>query len=378
MKSSWLALVLTALLLHCGGGENADPAPPIVAADSSAPDVVTTTDAGSNDAAPAPRDIPTMLSGYGLFTGGPDPAGHLTPVAGTVPYELTTALFSDYALKSRTMTIPAGTSAGYQPDAVFDFPVGTIFSKTFAFPADLRQPAVGVRLVETRIPVHQPSGWEAYPYLWNAEQTDATLVPGGRVVPTSLVDLEGSTRAFDYLVESRNQCQQCHHLLDDQGNQVMHPIGPKARYLNRDNQLQNLASRGQLSGLPVDAPRAPNALDPSDGTLETRARTYLDINCAHCHNPRGTAGTTSNLFLQHDATDPFQFGVCKRPGSAGSDQGGEFDILPGDSMNSILWNRIHTTESGRMMPQIGRAILHDEGAQLVADWIDAMPPAACK
>lgn len=373
----WLGLVLAALLVNCGGDDDergtsvidasaVDVAPP-PAEDSGVVDAPV-------DAAPQPHAIPMTLSGWGLFAAGPDSQGKLTPVSGTVGYELTTALFSDYAIKQRTITLPTGASVGYEADAVLDFPVGTIISKTFAFAADLRTPTANVKLVETRILVNQPTGWEAYPYLWNDTQTEATLVPGGRVLPLSLVDLQGTTRSFDYLVPSRNQCTQCHHLLDADNNQILHPIGPKARYLNHDGQLEAL----HVTGVPADAPRAPNAFDPSDGTLEERARTYLDINCAHCHNVNGTAGRTSQLFLQHDMTNLFNVGVCKRPGSAGSDQGGEFDIQPGDSANSILWNRIHTTDSGKMMPQIERALLHDEGAQLVADWIDAMPAQACK
>ena len=356
-------------------GGDASPAPVEDAGTDVAPDVAT-----------GPRAIPSNLSGWGLFTGGPDSKGRLTPAAGTVPYELTTALFSDYALKSRTLSIPAGAKASYRPEAVIDFPVGTVFSKTFAFPADARQPEVGVRLIETRILVRQPSGWEAYPYLWNTEQTDAALAPGGRVVPVSFVDLQGSAQSFGYLVPSRNQCLQCHHLVDDGGVQVMNPIGPKARYLNRtnviagaeQNQLTFLANAGMLEGLPPDPPQAPDAFDAGAGDLDLRARTYLDINCAHCHNVRGTAGITSRLFLERQMTDRFSLGVCKRPGSAGGSLGGEFDIVPGDHAHSILWHRLATTESGKMMPQIGRALAHAEGAQLIADWIDAMPAEACQ
>jgi uncharacterized repeat protein (TIGR03806 family) len=386
--SAFAAGALSCMLLHCSSSsENASPgtdagddaAEPNN--DSGAPEM----DAGA-DVATGPREIPTNLSGYGLFVGGPDGKGHLTPTAGTVPYELSAVLFSDYALKARTVTIPPGSKAAYRPEGVLDFPVGTIFSKTFSFAADLRQPEVGVRVVETRILIHQPSGWEAYPYLWNDAQTEATLVPGGRVVPISLVDLQGATQSFEYLVPSRNQCQQCHHLLDDNDKQVMTPIGPKARYLNRtafiagadQNQLTYFASAGLLDGLPADPPRAPNPFDPAAADLESRARAYLDINCAHCHNTRGTAGTTSRLFLQHDTTDRFALGVCKRPGSAGGSLGGEFDILPGDHAHSILWHRIDTTESGKMMPQIGRALAHAEGSRLIADWIDAMPVETCQ
>lgn len=387
---------LAGLLLHCSSSSSSNPNEPVDSGQAPPPTnggdagVDPNADAGADAAAEAgPRAIPTTLSGFGLFTGAPDSKGHLTPVSGTIPYDLNSVLFSDYALKSRTITIPPGEKAGYQPESVLDFPVGTIFSKTFAFPADLRAPDVAVRVVETRILIHQPSGWEAYPYLWNDQQTEATLVPGGRVAKIALVDLQGASQNFDYLVPSRNQCQQCHHLLDDGGKQVMHPIGPKARYLNRNNviegadqsQLTYLANAGMLDGLPAntaDVPRAPNALDPSTGDVESRARAYLDINCAHCHNTHGTAGTTSRLFLQHDMTDAFSLGVCKRPGSAGGSLGGEFDILPGDHEHSILWNRVHSTESGKMMPQIGRALSHAEGAQLIADWIDAMPAQTCQ
>jgi uncharacterized repeat protein (TIGR03806 family) len=330
--------------------------------------------------------IPEALSGFGLFAGGPNASGQLAPVTGTMPYALTTTLFSDYALKSRTLTIPAGKKATYEAEAVLDLPVGSILTKTFAFPADLRQPDRDVRVVETRVLVHQPSGWEAYPYVWNAEQTEASLAPGGRVLPVHFIDLAGAPQDFSYLVPSRNQCQQCHHVLDDQGRQEMRPIGPKARYLNRENviegvrqnQLTWLASTGRLEGLPADPPRAPDAFDPATGSLDSRARTYLDINCAHCHNIHGTAGITSRLFLQHDMEDPFSLGVCKRPGSAGGDVGGEFDVVPGDHTQSILWYRVHTSESGKMMPQIGRALTHVEGAQLLADWIDAMPSHPCR
>jgi uncharacterized repeat protein (TIGR03806 family) len=387
--SALAAAALSGLLLDCSEpSTNAEPADGADAAQE-APDVVEQpVDGGADtaaDVATGPREIPTTLSGYGLFVGGPDGKGRLTPAAGTLPYELTSVLFSDGALKARTVTIPSGSKASYQPENVLDFPVGTILSKSFAFPADLRQPEVGVRVVETRILIRQPSGWEAYPYLWNDEQKEATLVPGGRVVPVSLVDLEGTTQNFAYLVPSRNQCLQCHHLLDESGNQVIFPIGPKARYLNRNNviagtdqnQLTYLANADLLDGLPANPPRAPNAFDPASGALEARARAYLDINCAHCHNRRGTAGITSRLFLQHDTTDAFSLGVCKRPGSAGGSLGGEFDIVPGDHARSILWHRLDTTESGKMMPQLGRALSHVEGSQLMADWIDAMPAETC-
>ena len=341
-------------------------------------------DSGTPDASVTVFD---NLSEFGLFTSGPDDAGHLTTAPGNVEYQLTTALFSDYALKQRTLRIPPGSTALYNTDDVLDLPVGTIISKTFSFPADQRAPGENVNVVETRLLIHQPTGWEAYPFVWNAGHTDAVKRVGGQVVPVTFIQEDGGSRSFSYLVPSRNQCLQCHHTLDDAGTQVMRPIGVKVRYLNRthdygggdENQLEYFADEGLLDGLPSDGgwPRLPNAFDVSDGSLDERARTYLEINCGHCHRPNSTAGKTSQLFLNFANTDPYHLGVCKRPGSAGSGAGGTYDIQPGHHDESILWFRMQTEESGKMMPQIGRTLRHDEGAELLQQWIDAMPDAGC-
>ncbi len=61
-----------------------------------------------------------------------------------VPYDLNTPLFSDYAHKLRTMWMPAARAATYSATESFEFPVGTIFSKTFYYPRDRRRRSRGV------------------------------------------------------------------------------------------------------------------------------------------------------------------------------------------------------------------------------------------
>ena len=51
------------------------------------------------------------LSQYGLFEG--DPAAQV-PAEGVIPYDLNSALFSDYAEKYRFVKLPAGTHATYR------------------------------------------------------------------------------------------------------------------------------------------------------------------------------------------------------------------------------------------------------------------------
>ena len=76
---------------------------------------------------------PDRLSAWGMLAQS-DNALRLS--AGVLPYDLATPLFSDYALKLRTVWMQDGTAADYRSDTVFDFPVGTVITKTFYYPTD--------------------------------------------------------------------------------------------------------------------------------------------------------------------------------------------------------------------------------------------------
>jgi uncharacterized repeat protein (TIGR03806 family) len=318
------------------------------------------------------------LSQYGLFTG--DPAAQ-QPAPGVIPYDLNSALFSDYAEKFRFIKLPAGSNATYEPDGVFEFPVGTIIAKTFAYPHDARDPSKGRRLIETRILKHDPDGWVGLPYVWNEAQSEATLDVAGDTVNVSWVHADGEPRSNNYIIPNSNQCKGCH-----KAGETMLPIGPKARHLNRDfdydsgkdNQLAHWTRLGVLSGAPDpnEAPRLPVWEDPKSGTLDARARAWLEINCAHCHNPEGPA-RNSGLDLLAAQRNPTSFGVNKPPVAAGIGSGGlAYDIVPGQPDQSILAYRIASTHPGVMMPELGKRLVHKEGVALVREWIATMPTAA--
>jgi hypothetical protein len=119
-------------------------------------------------------------------------------------------------------------------------------------------------------------------------------------------------------------------------------------------------------------PRAPNAYDPADGALEARARAYLDVNCAHCHNPQGPAHT-SGLDLSWSESDPAHWGVFKRPVAAGRGSAGfDFSIEPGHPERSILLYRMESTDPGVMMPELGRQLVDRRAVALMRDWIAGM------
>jgi len=319
---------------------------------------------------------PESLSAWGFFTGN---LADQQPAAGVVPYRLNTPLFSDYAEKLRFVRLPAGQSVPYTPDDVLAFPVGTVLIKTFYFPTDFRQPDKGRRLLETRLLVHEATGWKALEYVWNAEQTDATLEVAGEQTSVVYTDASGKNHRQLYVMPNLNQCKGCHNR-----NETLMPIGPSARQLNGNltyadgtaNQLTYWQQHGLLTDLPALAsvPKTPVWNDPATGSLDARARAWLDINCAHCHRPDGPA-STSGLNLRHTETNPTAWGVQKTPVAAGRGSGGrQFDIVPGKPDESILVYRMESTDPGVMMPEVARKVTHREGVALVREWIRAMHP----
>jgi uncharacterized repeat protein (TIGR03806 family) len=332
---------------------------------------------------------PEKLSAWGLFQGT---GWTLEPNAGVIPYELNTPLFSDYAEKYRTIWMPPGQAATYKEAEAFDFPMGTIISKTFMYPTNGRVPSKGdrrtagnkdrhFRLVETRLLVHAEQGWVALPYVWNEEGTDATLEVVGSSRALEATHTSGEPLSIHYMIPNVNQCQGCH-----QRSKALTPIGLQARHLNRDypydegpeNQLTKLTRVGYLKGAPEPGAAPRNAVwnDPATGTLEERARAYLDANCAHCHGRRGPAAS-SGLYLSMQEKEPHTLGRCKAPVAAGRGAGKDlpFDIVPGKPERSILVYRMGSTDPGVMMPELGRSTTHDEGVALIREWIQQMQGA---
>jgi len=309
--------------------------------------------------------FPEKLSQWHLFTGTPSA---LKPNQGVIPYDINTPLFSDYATKYRFVWMPPGTSATYNETEAFEFPVGAILAKTFTYPD---------RIIETRLLVHGKSGWVGLPYVWNSAQTEATLQLAADPQVVHWVHPSGRRYTIDYVIPNTNQCKGCHDR-----SKVVTPIGPKARNLNKEfdysegraNQLAYWTKIGYLKGAPPpeNAPKLAVWDNPASGTLDARARAYLEANCAHCHNPQGPANTTG-LYLTATQTDPMRLGLCKVPVSAGQGSGDLlFDVVQGKPEESILVHRMESTTPKIMMPELGRTTVHQEGLALIRDWIASM------
>ncbi|NWG71576.1 MAG: hypothetical protein HXY23_08230 [Parvularculaceae bacterium] len=332
--------------------------------------------------------LPEKLSEWGVLSAHD---GVLEFSDGAMPYDLATPLFSDYALKLRTVSLPPGTSATYHPDEAFDFPVGTIVTKTFYYPVSSDGVAIGpersvetgvlpldgLRLIETRILHRRAEGWIALPYVWNPEQTDAVLKRAGDFVETTLYRPDGRAEPLNYFIPNANQCAGCH--ATDNTTRAIQPIGLKARHLNKPssfaptaNQLDLWRLSGLLAGNPGGpAPRNAVWTDESEG-LDARARAYLDVNCSHCHSDVGPADT-SGLDLRPETPMGPKVGLCKGTIAAGAGSGGRpYDIVPAKPDESILLFRLQTADPAAMMPELGRSVVHEEGVALIQRWIEGM------
>jgi len=317
--------------------------------------------------------VPSKLSEYSLFE---EPLSSMLPKEGVEPYELNSPLFTDYAHKKRFIYLPTGGQMVYNDAEVLSFPEGAMIFKFFYYPHDFANPDSSITIVETRVLIFKNEEWYALPYVWNEDQTDAYLSIAGANKEVKWTDESGQAQAINYSVPNMVQCKSCHEL-----NQKMVPIGPSARQLNGDftyssgrvNQMIHLNEIGWLSGMP-DLSNCPKLPSWEDESLEIsqRARAYLEINCGHCHRPEGPA-KNSALNLMAYEQNPAAYGVGKTPIAAGRGSGGhKYDIVPGHPESSILHYRMASNEPGVMMPELGRKMPHQEGVEIIAEWIRAM------
>lgn len=299
---------------------------------------------------PIPRSeaFAQTLSTYALFEGD---MSNLVPAEDTYLYELSSELFTDYAKKQRLVKLPVGQSADVLSDRIADFPEGTIVAKTFYFPSDMRDESLGRRIIETRLMVMTGGVWNVATYIWNEDQTDAVVNLDDVTTDVTWISEAGQTRTTEYEIPGEVACVSCHQLSGD-----VELLGLTPRNLNRDvsrdgdtvNQLAHLQAVSVLSE--IDPASIASIVDYADtsNTLATRARAYLDVNCSHCHNPDAWEEPAEEDLDLRFETPLGQTGI---QGEA-------------DEIEELL------TEGN--MPYIGTTVLHDEGIQLVLDYLDTL------
>lgn len=369
-----------------------------------------------------PTPFPKKLSETGLFT---TVVGHRMQPA-LIPYSVNSPLWSDGAHKERWLALP-GDDPKIDVTATrgWNFPNGTILVKSFALDDEGSAPA-SRRWIETRLMTRQDNEWVGYSYAWNDEQTDATLVEAAGAdreftvrVPRSREFPEG-VRPQAWHFPSRAECMVCH------SRAANYVLGLTTSQLNRehdyggvkDNQLRVLEHLGVLrvnwaaeapakwrealaaqgktdaeindllsspgqarlqrtavtsSLLAVTPSQLDRLADPYDAreSLERRARSYLQSNCAHCHVEAGGGNAQMNLeaHVKLDKTNM----VDVRPLHHTFDLKDPKLVARGAPDRSVLLERIKRRAPGQM-PPLATTRPDPQAVELFRAWIESLQP----
>jgi uncharacterized repeat protein (TIGR03806 family) len=317
--------------------------------------------------------MPALLSETGAFSD----TAKLVPSAGLVPYDLAVAFWSDGAQKSRWISLPDG-KIGFSPTGEWRFPAGTVFVKTFELPVDAGNPAVSRRL-ETRLLVRDSNGGVyGVVYKWRPDNSDADLLDAEQTELIPARSATGEIGEQPWYYPSRKDCQACHN------QKAGGVLGVNTRQLNRtfvypsgisDNELRAWNNIGLFEpgfndeDIPGFARLA--SADDTTRSLEDRARSYLDANCAQCHRPGGTV-------VDFDARyeTPLQRqGLVNGPVLIDEGIDRARIISPRDVWRSIAFMRMNTAGSIKM-PPLARETIDQEGVALLRQWIVNMPGTA--
>lgn len=302
--------------------------------------------------------LPPLLSQTGAF----QDTRHMIARDGLIPYELNLSFWSDGAHKLRWMALPDAKIV-FAPHGEWKFPAGTVFVKLFELATNESQPLQRRRL-ETRLLVCAANG-SVYgaTYKWRPDNSDADLLTTN-LTENILIQTATGTRTQTWYYPSREDCRTCH--TDCAGG----VLGVKTRQFNRD--LISAWNRlGLFDPSPTEAVLAPDDFlarpDDTSRSLEDRARSYLDVNCANCHRP---GGTVAYFDARYDKPLEKQ-GLIDGPVLIDEGIDHARIIAPNDIWRSILYMRANTVEAIKM-PPLARQTLDSAGMALLRQWIESL------
>ena len=306
---------------------------------------------------------PALLSQTGVFAD----LSTRTPSDTLIPYAPNAPFWSDETKKRRWIAIPDGAQITFSPGGNWSFPQGSVFVKHFDTPDG--DP------LETRFLVHgSDARYFGYTYRWRDGGTEADLLTNAQ---TRTLDLAGGG-TLEWEFPSRAQCMQCHT------EPAGHVLGLRTHQLNGDlqypggtidNQLRTLNHLGlftpALNESMIDSyPRAYDIRDPH-APLEEKARSYLDSNCAQCHQPGGVyANFDARLTTPLGAQNLINGGLVRNYGVDGQGV-----IRPRLVEKSILHARLNTT-GGDKMPPLAKNAVDREAVRVLSEWIHSLDPSA--
>lgn len=328
--------------------------------------------------------FPALLSQTGAFTS----AATLSPSPGLLAYNVNAALWSDGAEKMRWIAVPndgppftTNEQIRFSADGPWTFPAGTVFVKHFELVVDERSQER--RRLETRLLVRDAVG-SVYgvTYKWRADRADADLVPSeGLIEALAMRGADGAIRQQLWQYPGRNECLQCHNsasggVLGVNTRQQNGPFkaGPGMPKSDRiDNQLKLWHQLGYFHTAPSDdvfaaLPRLV-ALTDRAAPLQERVRSFLDVNCAHCHRP----GVADMYWDARWQTPLEKTGIVGGTVKFGLGIDSARLVAPRDPWRSILLLRLSTDDPKLRMPPLARQRQDPVVLDTLHEWINALP-----
>lgn len=342
---------------------------------------------GLHEIVPAPPrattpPFPRKLSETGVFASTRD---HRVET-GVVSYSVNAPAWADGAEAERFLALPGDGRITHATSRAWGFPDGTVLVQTLRLPTSKASRASGAadslgRRIETRLMTRQDGRWAGYSYRWNAEETDADLVPAeGADAEFDRADAAapGGLRRQRWHFPSRSECLGCH------SRAVGFVLGLGDLQMNRthrypggveDHQPRALEHAGFFTApLPKESkdPAAPALVDPHDPhqDLDRRARSYLHANCSVCHVEAG--GGNARLQLEFTTARDRMELIGARPQHDGFGLRDAMLVAPGHPDRSVLLHRLSVRGRGQM-PPLALNTLDERAVALMRSWIAAMP-----
>lgn len=260
--------------------------------------------------------------------------------AAAVEYSPAFALWSDGSEKRRWLILPQSKTIDTRDEGLWKFPVGTLVFKEFR---------AGGKRIETRLLARTGEDDDAMwmgSFVWNGDESDARFEANGAT----------DVRGTQHDVPAVRSCGTCHR-------------GDPTRFLG-------------LSA--VQAPRLPRALlstppdvhfVPPGNAIEAAALGYMHGNCAHCHNPNGSARPDTDLDLRlglsdRDPRDTLAYRTTiDVPLQYFDAPEGARRVVPGDPESSAVLLRMRERGDKTQMPPLGSEAADPQGIAIIEAWI---------
>jgi putative heme-binding domain-containing protein len=232
--------------------------------------------------------------------------------------------------------------------------------------------------IETQILHYDGAFWQAYTFAWRDDQSEADLVPAdGSEKYLTIADarIPGGKREQTWSFASRTQCLTCHTPWAEVS--LAFNLTQLNKKVNDVNQLVSLCEMGMIQRLDKDKKpkeaftaknikNLDNLTNPYDAkeNLNDRARSYLHVNCSHCHRNGGGGSVPFELTTGSDLKAVLDV----KPTRGEFTLPGARIIKRGHPEQSTLVYRMAKFGKDRM-PHIGAELPDLRGVALISEWI---------